>query len=87
LQIIRTYLRNYKSNHTDPRNRVLHLIGVPLATCGALVLVIRGKFVLATAAFCVGYGLQWLGHRAEGNAMGDLLLLKQLAGQLDGRRR
>jgi uncharacterized membrane protein YGL010W len=42
------------SNHTDPRNRVLHLIGVPLAPCGALVLVIRGKFLLASVAFFVG---------------------------------
>ncbi len=74
------------SNHRDPRNRVLHLIGVPLAPWGAIVLLIRGDFLLAIAAFFGGYFLQWLGHRAEGNVMGDLVLLKQLAGQVTGRR-
>jgi hypothetical protein len=85
-RIIGDYLRHYMSNHTDPRNRVLHLIGVPLAPWGAIVLLIRGEFALAVGAFFVGYGLQWVGHRAEGNVMGDLVLLKQLAGYVTGRR-
>ncbi|HEY3061229.1 MAG TPA: DUF962 domain-containing protein [Chloroflexota bacterium] len=85
--IIGNYLRAYMSNHTDPRNRVLHLIGVPLAPWGAIVLLIRGDFLWAIGAFFVGYGLQWFGHRAEGNVMGDLVLAKQLFGYVTGRRR
>jgi hypothetical protein len=74
------------SNHTDPRNRVLHLIGVPLAPWGAIVFLIRGDFLLAIGSFFVGYGLQYIGHKAEGNQMGDLVLLRQLVGYVTGRR-
>ena len=85
--IISDYLRNYLSNHTNPLNRVLHLIGVPLAPWGAIVLLVRGKFMLAIAAFFVGYGLQWIGHKyGEHNEMGDLVLLKKLAGQVSGSK-
>jgi hypothetical protein len=44
-------------------------------------------FPVAIGAFFVGYGLQWVGHKAEGNVMGDLVLAKQLAGYVTGRRR
>jgi len=84
--IIKNYLRTYMSNHTDSRNRVLHVIGVPLAPWGAIVLLIRGQVLWAIVAFFLGYGLQWIGHRAEGNEMGDLVLLRQLAGYATGRR-
>ena len=84
--IIANYLRNYMSNHRDPRNRALHLIGVPLAPWGAIILLVRGQFLLAIAAFFIGYGLQWFGHKAEGNPMGDLVLAKQLFGYVSGRR-
>jgi hypothetical protein len=81
-RIVVNYLRAYMSNHTNGPNRILHLIGVPLAPWGALYLLIRGEFLFAVGAFVVGYGLQWIGHRIEGNQMGDLVLVKQLAGHL-----
>ena len=87
LAIIGNYLKAYMSNHRHAGNRVLHIIGVPLAPWGAIVLLVTGNFVAAVAAFFVGYGLQWFGHRWEGNQMGDLVVLKQLAGHLTGRRR
>ena len=86
IQIIVNYLRNYMSNHRDARNRALHLVGVPLAPWGAIILLLRGDWLWAIAAFFVGYGLQWVGHKAEGNQMGDLVLLKQLAGAVTGKR-
>jgi len=87
LAVLVNYLRNYMSNHRHPGNRVLHILGVPLAPWGALILLVTGNFVAAIGAFLVGYGLQWFGHRWEGNQMGDLVVLKQLAGAVTGRRR
>ena len=79
LQIIANYLRNYMSNHRHAGNRALHIVGVPLAPWGGLVLLITGNYAAAVAAFVVGYGLQWVGHRMEGNEMGDWVLLRQMA--------
>jgi hypothetical protein len=86
-QIIGNYLRAYMSNHRDNRNRVLHLIGVPLAPWGAIVLLILGQWWWAVGAFFGGYFLQWIGHKAEGNVMGDLVLAKQLLNYATGKRR
>ena len=70
------FLRNYLSRHANPWCRALHVIGVPLAPWGAIVLLIVGQFALALAALVLGYGLQWLGHRIEGNEMGDWAMFK-----------
>jgi nucleoside-diphosphate-sugar epimerase len=61
------------ARHTHPWNRALHLVGVPLAPVLFLYLLARGRWLAAGAAFVVGYTLQWLGHRIEGNSMWDSL--------------
>ena len=38
----------------------------------------------ASAAFLAGYALQWLGHRIEGNEVGEWTLLKAIARRLAG---
>jgi hypothetical protein len=87
LEILRKYLREYMSNHRNGANRALHVVGVPLAPWGGLYLLVTGRFTAALGALVVGYGLQWIGHRIEGNEMGDLRLIKQLVGHVAGRRR
>ena len=61
------------ARHTNPWNRALHLVGVPLAPILLVYFLIRQEWLLAGAAFVLGYGLQWLGHRIEGNSMWDSL--------------
>jgi nucleoside-diphosphate-sugar epimerase len=61
------------ARHTHPWNRALHLVGVPLAPVVFLYLLARGRWPEAGAAFVLGYSLQWLGHRIEGNSMWDSL--------------
>ena len=61
------------TRHTNPWNRALHLVGVPLAPVLFLVFLALGRFREAAAAFVLGYSLQWLGHRIEGNSMRDSL--------------
>jgi hypothetical protein len=85
--VLSNYLRNYMSQHTHPANRALHLVGVPLAPWGGIYLLTRGQFGVAVVAFGAGYGLQYLGHRIEGNQMGDWKLVKALAEQVTSSRR
>jgi hypothetical protein len=76
MQAVRTFLKGYMARHADPWCQALHVVGVPLAPWGAIVLVIFGQFGAAAAALVTGYGLQWIGHRIEGNAMGDWAMFK-----------
>jgi hypothetical protein len=76
MQKVRTFLSEYMSRHANPWCRALHVVGVPLAPWGAIGLLLFGKFGEAAAALVVGYGLQWLGHRIEGNKMGDWEMFK-----------
>ena len=77
---IRTFVRGYMSRHANPWCRALHVIGVPLAPWGAIGLLVFGKFGEAIAALIVGYGVQWIGHRIEGNEMGDWAMFKAVVG-------
>lgn len=70
------------ARHTNPWNRAVHLVGVPLAPILFVYFLIRTQFAAAVAAFVAGYTLQWIGHRIEGNSMSDSLegkFLKALA--------
>lgn len=75
---IRWFVTDYISRHRNPWSRVLHVVGVPLAPVLFLYLIFRGEFLAAGAAFTAGYGLQWLGHRIEGNEVGEWTLLKAI---------
>jgi hypothetical protein len=68
---IRRFVDEYMARHTNPWNRALHLIGVPLAPVLFLVLLVLGEFKAAAVAFVLGYTLQWTGHRIEGNSFWD----------------
>jgi hypothetical protein len=79
------FVRDYLSRHEDPRSQALHLVGVPLAPIGCTYLLLRGRYRQAWRAFLVGYSLQWLGHRLEGNEVGEWILVKNVARRLAGR--
>lgn len=73
------FVRDYLSRHRNPWNRALHLVGVPIAPVGSAYLLARGRAGEARNALVVGYALQWLGHRIEGNEVGEWILVKSLA--------
>jgi hypothetical protein len=79
LRAVAWFVRDYVSRHRNPWNRALHLVGVPLALVVSVYLLVLGKFLLAAAAFVVGYVLQWIGHRIEGNEVGEWALVQKLA--------
>jgi hypothetical protein len=79
MKAIAWFFRDYASRHRNNRNRLAHLVGVPLAPFGCLALLVLGEFRIAAACFLAGYLLQWAGHRAEGNEVGEWILIKFLA--------
>lgn len=79
------FFRDYLSRHTNNWNRALHIIGVPLAPFGCIVLLALQRWWWAAGAFVVGYALQWLGHHIEGNEVGEWILIKHIARRLTGK--
>jgi len=64
-------VHGYMERHTNPWNRALHLVGVPIAPILCVVFLVLEQWLAAAVAFVVGYTLQWLGHRIEGDSMWD----------------
>jgi hypothetical protein len=74
-----TARRNWLARHRNPFNFWIHLVGIPLAVAGVALLFLA-PWYWGVAAIVVGYLLQWLGHRVEGNDVGEFIPLKRLLG-------
>jgi hypothetical protein len=77
--ILRRIWRNWRTRHQDPRNFAIHMIGIPLAVTGVLLLFFLDWY-WGVAAIIVGYILQWIGHQWEGNDVGEWAAIKRLFG-------
>lgn len=80
-------ISNWFQRHRHPTSLLLHAVGIPL-TIVALVLVVvqlkQGRWDLwwrPVVSVLLGYGMQYLGHRIEGNDMGEMILFKRLMGK------
>lgn len=72
-------LRNWRERHQLPFNFWIHMIGIPLAVAGVAMLFWL-EWYWGAAAFALGYLLQYIGHRAEGNDVGEWAGVKRLFG-------
>ncbi len=81
------WLDNWLQRHRHPGSLLLHAIGIPL-TIWAVVLA--GQQLAAwrwdlwwrpVGLLVGGYLLQWVGHRIEGNDMGEIILIKKALGR------
>jgi hypothetical protein len=79
LRFVRKALRNWRERHRLPFNFAIHLVGIPLALAG-VVLFFLTDWYWGLGALALGYGLQYLGHRAEGNDVGEWAAVKRLLG-------
>jgi len=77
------WLRNWRLRHRHPVSLALHIVGIPL-TIGFIPLAfaqwLDGRWDLwwrPTVLLIAGYALQWVGHRIEGNDMGEVIILKR----------
>ena len=71
------FLIDYCQRHKNPTNAALHLIGVPAAFYGIYLLFVH-QFTTGLALILFGYFLQYLGHRAQGNEVGEVTLIKSI---------
>ncbi len=55
------------------------MIGIPLAVLG-VVLLFYTDWYWGVGAFVLGYVLQYIGHRVEGNDVGEWAGIKRLLG-------
>jgi hypothetical protein len=76
---VRRILRNWRLRHQHPFNFAIHLIGIPLAVAGVGLLV-AGSWLWGLGGLCVGYLLQFVGHKVEGNDVGEWAAIKRLFG-------
>jgi hypothetical protein len=79
LAFLRRRLQGWRLRHRLPINIWLHMIGIPLAY-SAFVLVFLVDWYWALAAFVAGFLLQSVGHRCEGNDVGEWAAIKRLFG-------
>lgn len=78
LRFLRKALGNWRERHRHSFNFAIHLIGIPLAVAGVILLFWDWRWGLG--AFGLGYFLQWLGHLVEGNDVGEWAAIKRLLG-------
>ncbi|KAL0480303.1 Pnec [Acrasis kona] len=53
---------HYISEHKNPINRILHVMGTTLAVSFLLFCLTTGRFALIPFIFVIGYGFAWVGH-------------------------
>jgi hypothetical protein len=71
--------QGWRLRHQLPFNFYIHLIGIPLAV-SSVPLLFLVNWYWAVAAFVLGYVLQYIGHLAEGNDLGEWAAIKRLLG-------
>jgi hypothetical protein len=71
--------RNWLARHRNPFNFWIHLVGIPLAVAGVPLLFLA-PWYYGVGAIAAGYLLQWVGHRVEGNDVGEFIPVKRLLG-------
>ncbi len=71
--------RNWLDRHRTPANFWAHMLGIPLALAGVALLFVL-EWYWGTGLIVLGYFLQWIGHRIEGNDVGELIPFKKLLG-------
>ena len=79
LRFLRRALSNWRERHRHPFNFAIHMIGIPMAVAG-VVLLFFTDWYWGVGAFVLGYLLQWIGHLVEGNDMGEWAGIKRLLG-------
>jgi len=85
LRFVNKRLQGWLVRHRHPFNFGIHLIGIPMAVTGLVLFVawLVGSDVdwyWGVGAFVVGYVLQYIGHRIEGNDVGEWAGIKRLLG-------
>ncbi len=80
------WLENWRTRHQSRLSFWLHMVGIPLAVAGLVLAAIQlwqwrwDLWWRPVLLIAVGYVLQIIGHRHEGNDVGELIVIKRLLG-------
>jgi hypothetical protein len=84
---MRKFIQEWPPRHQHPVSRVLHAIGIPM-TIAAIPLALWQLYESNWPAwwrpvllFIVGYAIQYIGHKIEGNDMGEIVGIKKRLGK------
>jgi 2-hydroxy-palmitic acid dioxygenase Mpo1-like len=74
--------RNWRERHQHPFNFWIHHIGIPMALGGIVLLFTLPwtEWYWGVGLFVGGYLLQWIGHKVEGNDLGEWAAIKRMFG-------
>jgi hypothetical protein len=82
--LISRVLHQWLSRHQHPVSRVLHGIGIPMLIFALLLGAVQlwqwrwDLWWRPVGLIVLSYLLQWIGHRAEGNDVGEIIFIKKL---------
>src|SRR5207248_5004375 len=79
LNFPRRALGNWLQRHQHPFNFYIHLLGIPCAVAGVVLLFFL-PWYYGVAGIILGYILQYAGHKVEGNDVGEWAGIKKLLG-------
>ncbi len=86
IRAIKAFIIDYLSRHRSNVDRVLHIIGVPVAFFGIFQLL-TGTWKAGLINLFIGYLLQWIGHTYfDKNEVGELILIKKIINKLRNKR-
>lgn len=85
LRFLKKRWQGWRARHQLPFNFAIHLVGIPVAMLGLLFLLLAPVYQVvpwpwALGMVIFGYLLQWIGHQAEGNDVGEWAGIKRLLG-------
>jgi hypothetical protein len=80
----KAFVVDYCQRHAHPLNAALHVAGVPMVFYGVFKLI-AGRTAVGSSLFVAGYLLQYLGHKAQGNEVGEVTLIKSIWGKIGHR--
>ena len=82
IKAIRAFFIDYHARHRNNMNRILHIIGVPLAFYGFFqILTLRWREGMANVF--IGYLFQYIGHTFyDKNEVGEWILIKKIVSKL-----
>ncbi len=78
LRFLKKRWQGWRLRHQLPFNFCIHLVGIPLAVAGVGLCFYDWRW--GVGAIVAGYLLQWAGHLAEGNDVGEWAAVKRLLG-------
>lgn len=73
---LKLFIIDYFQRHKHPLNAVLHIIGIPVVFYGVYYFF-AGRPTAGCAFIALGYFFQYIGHRAQGNEVGEVTLIKK----------